>query len=50
MARYSIVRSYLEIKVKFMIQDNKVKKAKLAAMVWEVQELVKELRGVGVLL
>ena len=32
-----------------MTGDNKVKKAELAAMVREVQELVKELRGVRVL-
>ena len=50
LTRYAVVKGNLEIILKFMTQDNKVKKAELATMVQEMQELVKELRDIRVLL
>ena len=49
LTRYIVVKGDSETFLKFMTRDNKVKKAELAAMVQEVQELVKELRGIKVL-
>ena len=40
-----VVRGDLEIVIKFIICGNKVKNSELAAMVQEVQELVKLLRA-----
>ena len=41
LTRCVVVRGDSETILKFMIRDNKVKKAELAAVVWEVRELVK---------
>ena len=41
LTRCVVMRGNLETVLKFMIRDNKVKKAELAAVVREVQELVK---------
>ena len=46
---YVVVRGDLETVLKSMTWDSKFKKGELTAMVWEVQDLVKELRDVGVL-
>ena len=47
LTRYVVVRGNSETVLKFMTQDNKVKKAELVAMVQEsARELVKELRGI----
>ena len=41
LTRCLVMRGDSKTILKFMTQDNKVKKAELAAVVWEVQELVK---------
>ena len=43
LARLVVVRGNLETMIKFMIHYYKVRKPELAPMVWEVQELFKEL-------
>ena len=44
-----IVRGNSKTLIKFMICDIKVRKAELVAMVWEVQELAKKIKGIRVL-
>ena len=46
---YVVVRGDSETVLKSMTWDNKFKKGELTAMVWEVQDLVKELKDVWVL-
>ena len=49
LSRYIVVIGDSKTILKIVTQDNKVKKAELLAMVWEVRELVKELRAIRVL-
>ena len=41
LTRCVVMRGDSETVLKFMKRDNKVKKAELAAVIWEVRELVK---------
>ena len=46
---YIVMRGDSDTVLKFVAGDKNVKKVELSALVWEVLELVKEVRGIRVL-